>query len=159
MTVVYHVLGTSWDIGTPLGSFLGLLISFKYYMHTPTLECMANGAFGFGMLCMIFGVMRLVMTAFMGTSSSLRPWTTEGIQQRADDLNGNYKVRTLDLTVWSFMGLSVVQMLSVGVFSPPLVEGTWGVIQTLSLASALGGVVGVVLIVVIAARIREDEQS
>jgi hypothetical protein len=76
-------------------------------------------------------------------AKSTPPWNDIGIQQRVDALQRNFTVRVMDVSVWSGMGLVAGLLLYAGGPSNlKLSSGTLGVMQALSLGSAVGALGG-----------------
>jgi len=97
--------------------------------------------------------------ARQGESAS-PPWNDEGIQQRVDGLSHNFKVRVLDLSAWAGVGVAAGAMVLAGgpkkfKFSP----GILGVMQGLSLGSALGSLGAIGCIFSTRPKFDEDEDE
>jgi hypothetical protein len=89
---------------------------------------------------MAAGLAALAGISRKGENATPIPFTNDGVQQRVDGLRHNYMVRLVDLSCWSGMGLAATALVVAG--GPAKLQlsvGTLGVMQALSLGSALGG--------------------
>lgn len=141
--MAYHVASAGYDLLTPVGVAVGGLLSFTPLGKNSTpLRMMATSGLMAGCTGIASGLMAMQATANKGNEAS-PPWNEDGIQQRVNGLQHNYKVRVLDRGVW--LGIAVTGgLLAVTTTSPVrwgLHSGTLGVLQALSLGSAVGSVV------------------
>jgi hypothetical protein len=89
---------------------------------------------------MAAGLAALSGIAAKGENATPIPFTHDGVQQRVDGLRHNFMVRLVDLSCWTGMGLAATALVVAG--GPAKLQlsaGTLGVMQALSLGSALGG--------------------
>jgi hypothetical protein len=102
----YHVMESGYGALTPVGTILGGIVYGVGIRPFPSaLQMMGTTGLVTGVAGMILGLTRMNKVASQGESAS-PPWTDDGIQNRVDGLSHNFKVRTLDLSVWSGMGLA-----------------------------------------------------
>ena len=141
--MVYHVIGTPYDVFTPVGTVLGgLLYTVGVVRPFPSaLAMMGTSGLVAGCSGALLGCAGLAKAAWLGEAASPTPWNKDGIQQRVDGLSHNFTVRNLDKSVWLGIGLATGCLISAG--GPQrlgLSASTLGVFQALSLGSAVGSV-------------------
>lgn len=140
----FHALGT---VGSLLGGAMygaglfrgGSAINLLSMMGTAGLVGNAAGT--------ALGLTRLAVTAQKGVTATPIPFNEEGVQQRVDGLQHNFKVRVLDASASTGMILAAVALvLAGGPVKLNLSNGLWGVGQAISLGSTIGvlGAVGYV---------------
>eukprot|EP00970_Alexandrium_tamarense_P013598 scaffold3523_cov194-Alexandrium_tamarense.AAC.1 len=137
--MTYHVMTAGYDAFTPLGAAAGAALYGLRFRSLPSVYAMM-GFTGLiaGGIGMAVGLGGMQQKAQLGEKAS-PPWNEEGIQQRVDGISHNFKVRVLDLSVWSGAGLGLVTAIVAG--GPTrlrLSSGVLGVLQAVSLGSALG---------------------
>lgn len=141
VAMAYHVAGAGYDVLTPVGVLVGGLLSFTPLRKNSTpLRMMGTCGLIAGCTGMTVGLLGMVATAKKGDEAS-PPWNEEGIQQRVNGLRHNYKVRVLDRGVW--LGIAAAGGLLVVTRSPArmgLHPSMLGILQALSLGSAVGSV-------------------
>jgi hypothetical protein len=137
--MTYHVMAAGYSAFNPLGATAGAVLYGLGWRRFPTLmAAMGSAGLAAGGVGMLMGLGGMQSTAKKGEKASI-PWTEEGIQQRVDGLSHNFKVRVIDLSVWSGIGLAAVSLVAGG--GPRrlnLSPGLLGVMQAISLGSALG---------------------
>lgn len=141
--LTYHVTSSGYAymslLGVTMGGVTSLIPSLQKRMFPRLTALQAVGTMGIGAG---FGGILLGLGAMYSVSQTPTPkipFTDEGIQQRVDGLSNNFKVRVLDASVVG--GLSSVgglMMVLGGPTSLGLSAGTMGVLQGLSLGSAVG---------------------
>lgn len=141
--MTYHVMCTPFvlfnTVGVLLGGGLYGIIGLRHSALPSALATMGTAGLVTGCGGMLLGLGALAATSKKGEAAS-PPWNENGIQQRVDGLSHNFKVRVLDVSVWSGMGLAVGALLLAGGHPAKLKlsGGTLGVLQALSLGSAIG---------------------
>ena len=146
----YHVVSVGFGALTPIGAALGgaLWYSGVYKPFPTALPMLGTAGLVAGGAGMAIGYFGMRAVASKGADASPIPWTEDGIQQRVNGLSHNFKVRVLDLSMWSGMGLATgAMLLAGGPASLGLSSGMLGVMQGLSLGSAAGtlGAIGCVI--------------
>ena len=141
--MTYHVMSTPFGLFNTVGVLLGgglYGLGVRRPSSFPSaLAMMGTAGLITGCGGMLLGLGGLAKTVQKGEAAT-PPWNADGIQQRIDGLSHNFKVRVLDLSVWSGMGLAVgALVLSGGPSKLKLSGGALGALQALSLGSALGG--------------------
>ena len=140
LQMTYHVLSTPWDVFTPVGGLLGAaLYGTRLWRPYPTLAAtMGTTSLFLGGVGMAVGYAGLKGTMAKGETAT-PPWTPDGIQNRVDGLHHNFKVRVLDKSAWSGMGVAAgVVLLAGGPVKLGLSPGLLGTMQALCLGSSLG---------------------
>jgi hypothetical protein len=153
--LTYHVISTPFDVFNTIGVVSGAglygigfrsvperLISSKFMMSTTSRLAVMSATTGlaFGCVGMALGATALTNLAMKGESATPTPFNEDGIKQRVNGLAHNFMVRVFDLSCWSGIGLASLSLLIAGGPSKlKLCSGTLGVLQALSLGSALGG--------------------
>ena len=150
VAVTYHVVSAGFASLTPIGAAVGgaLWYSGLYKPFPTALPMLGTAGLVAGGAGMALGYFGMRAVASQGADASPIPWTEDGIQQRVNGLSHNFKVRVLDLSLWSGMGLATGAMLFAGgPASLGLSSGTLGVLQGLSLGAAAGtlGAIGCVI--------------
>jgi hypothetical protein len=145
VAMAYHVSSAGYDYMTVVGVAVGGLLSFTPLGKNSTpLSMMATSGLIGGCTGMAAGLMAMQAVSRKGNEAS-PPWNEDGIQQRVNGLQHNYKVRALDRGVW--LGIAATGgLLAVTRTSPlkwGLHSGTLGVLQALSLGSAVGSVISI----------------
>lgn len=135
----YHVMESGYGALTPVGTILGGIIYGVGVRPFPSaLQMMGTTGLVTGVAGMILGLTRMNKVAAQGENAPL-PWTDDGIQNRVDGLSHNFKVRILDLSVWSGMGIAAgALVLAGGPVKLGLSKGVGGILQALSLGTAVG---------------------
>jgi len=158
--MTYHVMSAGYDAFTPVGATVGgILYGIRWRPFPSVLAMMGTGGLIGGSLGMVLGLTTMQKKARQGESAS-PPWNDEGIQQRVDGLSHNFKVRVLDLSAWAGVGVAAGAMVLAGgpkkfKFSP----GILGVMQGLSLGSALGSLGAIGCIFSTRPKFDEDEDE
>ena len=140
--MTYHVMGAGWDALSPAGCLLGgVLYTTGIFRKSPGVLATC-GTVGFltGCAGMALGLAKMTSTAAQGEAAT-PPWTDDGLQNRVDGLKHNFKVRVLDLSAWTGMGVATLAMAGLG--GPAalgLSSGALGAIQGLTLGSSAGSV-------------------
>lgn len=146
----YHAMSAGYSVLTPVGSLLGGLLYYTAGVGSATypsaLAVMGTSGLVSGSAGMALGLAKLLQVASLGESAS-PPFTADGIQQRVDGLSHNFVVRVLDKSVW--LGAAAGCLIVAGAGGPKkigLSAGTLGILQAISLGSAVGtlGAVGCV---------------
>lgn len=153
--LTYHVMSTPFFLFNTMGSVVGAglygiglrtiparLIAPAFITSSTSRLAVVTSATGlaFGCLGTLLGVAALSRVAMKGEDATPIPYNDEGVQQRVNGLSHNFMVRVVDLSCWSGMGIAVTALLIAGGPSKlKLCTGTLGVVQALSLGSALGG--------------------
>jgi hypothetical protein len=141
--LAYHVATAGYAymslLGVTLGGVTSMIPSLKTRTFPKLTALQAAGTVGFG--AGVGGILLGLGAMYMVSKSESPkiPFTDEGIQQRVDGLSHNFKVRVLDASVVG--GLSSaggIMMVLGGPTSLGLSAGTLGVLQGLSLGSAVG---------------------
>jgi hypothetical protein len=143
--LTYHVVGAGWDFLCPVGVLLGGSI-YRMGYHGPfrsIYPMMGTTGLMIGSMGSLMGYMGLQQAAAKGELNTPIPYNTEGIQQRVDGLRHNYKVRVMDLCAWTgIIGAATLLVYKGGPSKLIGQPGVFGTIQTLTLGSAMGSVVG-----------------
>lgn len=167
--MTYHVMSAGYGALTPLGVGTGAALYYTgWYRPLPQSSALANLATaglvagGAGM-CLGLYKKSLIARQQQGTAPSKNklPWTDEGIQQRVDGLSHNFKVRVLDVSVWSGIGLATgVLLLAGGPVALGLSSGLPGVLQGWSLGSAAGslGAIGCIMATTTPSSKQDDDE-
>lgn len=153
--LTYHVMSTPFFLFNTMGSVVGAglygiglrtiparLIAPAFITSSTSRLAVVTSATGltFGCLGTLLGVAALSRVAMKGEDATPIPYNDEGVQQRVNGLSHNFMVRVVDLSCWSGMGIAATALLIAGGPSKlKLCTGTLGVVQALSLGSALGG--------------------
>lgn len=153
--LTYHVMSTPFFLFNTMGSVVGAglygiglrtiparLIAPAFITSSTSRLAVVTSATGltFGCLGTLLGVAALSRVAMKGDDATPIPYNDEGVQQRVNGLSHNFMVRVVDLSCWSGMGIAATALLIAGGPSKlKLCTGTLGVVQALSLGSALGG--------------------
>ena len=153
--LTYHTMSTPFFLFNTVGSVVGAgiygfgLRTIPARLIAPTLLTSSTSTLavltsttglGFGCLGTALGLAALSSIARKGENATPIPFTDEGVEQRANGLAHNFKVRIIDLSCWSGMGIAATALVVAGGPSKlKLCTGTLGVVQALSLGSALGG--------------------
>lgn len=153
--LTYHVMSTPFFLFNTMGSVVGAglygiglrtiparLIAPAFITSSTSRLAVVTSATGltFGCLGTLLGVAALSRVAMKGEDATPIPYNDEGVQQRVNGLSHNFMVRVVDLSCWSSMGIAATALLIAGGPSKlKLCTGTLGVVQALSLGSALGG--------------------
>lgn len=145
MFITYHVMSSGYNLFTPIGAlFDGAAHAIHGVRKGPTaLQTMGSTGLIAGCAGMTLGLAALINAASKGDKAS-PPWTIEGRQQRVDGLSRNFKVRALDLGVWSGIVFATGTLFFFG--GPQVVRlspGALGVAQGISLGSAIGSLASV----------------
>jgi hypothetical protein len=148
--LTYHVATTGSFLLNTVGVVVGTGLYGCGVRHLPWIASAAapsswaalSGTTGLalGGVGVVAGLAALAGIAAKGENASPIPFTSDGVQQRADGLKHNFMVRLVDLSCWTGMGLAATAVLVAG--GPAklkLSAGALGVMQALSLGSALGG--------------------
>lgn len=139
--MTYHVMGTSWDFGSPVGCLMGAGLYGIGLGPSATLwQSMGTVGLGLGGLGMLGGAVAIRRAALQGEAAT-PPWNAAGLANRVDRLSRNFLVRVLDASAWSGMAVAAVAMAGGG--GPAalgLAPGTLGVLQGLTLGSSAGSV-------------------
>ena len=144
LAMVYHVSGAGYDVMNPAGSLMGGVVALGRMARGgtgPYLPWIANGGLVGGALGITCGLAALYSRARQGEALEPLPWNEDGIQMRVNGLQHNYKVRTLDLSVWAGVAVATALYAARPKFVPPL-----SFLQVLSLGSTLGSLSGMAFI-------------
>ena len=143
MYMNYHAMASGYDFLTPVGTVLGGVVHTIGYRPFPSvLQTMGTAGLITGCAGMVLGAGLLSRIAAKGDDAS-PPWNEEGRQQRIDGLSHNFKVRVIDLGVWSGIAAATgVLVVAGGPTKLRLSAGLLGVTQALSLGSATGTILG-----------------
>lgn len=135
----YHVMESGYGALTPVGTILGGIVYGVGVRPFPSaLQMMGTTGLVTGVAGMVLGLTRMNKVAAQGETAS-PPWTDDGIQNRVDGISHNFKVRILDLSVWSDMGLAAgALVLAGGPVKLGLSKGVGGILQALSLGTTVG---------------------
>lgn len=145
--MAYHVSTTPFAIFNTLGVVLGggLYYGLGLRGGPSVLAAMGTAGSVAGCAGAMLGLWGMAQAVQKGNTATPIPWNDVGIQQRVDGLSHNYKVRALDVGLWSGIGLAVGAVLwSRGTILSAwrLNPGSRGVVQAVSLGAALGTVGG-----------------
>lgn len=143
VAMVYHVGGAGYDVFNPTGSLLGGVVALgKFRGGTgPYVSYIATGGLVGGALGITLGLAALYSRASQGEALEPLPWNEDGIQTRVNGLRHNYKVRTLDLSVWT--GVAV----ATAVYAVrPKILAPLSLLQLISLGSTVGSLSGMAFI-------------
>jgi len=137
--MTYHVMESGYAALTPVGTLLGgVLYGVGVRPLSSALRMMGTVGLITGVGGMMLGLTRMNVTAAKGEAAS-PPWTEDGVQNRVDGISHNFKVRILDMSVWSGLSLAAgALILAGGPVKLGLSKGVGGVLQALSLGSAAG---------------------
>ena len=108
---------------------------------------MGSASLAAGGVGMLMGLGGMQSIARKGEKAS-PPWNEDGIRNRVDGLSHNFKVRVIDLSVWSGIGLAIVALIGIGgPIRMKLSPGALGAMQAVGLGSAMGsmGAIGCIL--------------
>ncbi|KAL3790955.1 hypothetical protein HJC23_004937 [Cyclotella cryptica] len=157
--MTYHVMSAGYSAFTPLGAAIGALLYGAGWRRFPSVwATMGSTGLVAGGLGLLAGLGGMQSTAKKGEKAKI-PWTEEGIQQRVDGLSHNFKVRVIDLSVWSGIGLAAGVLMVAGPGKLKLSPGVLGALQGVSLGSALGslGAIGCIFSTATKEESHEDE--
>lgn len=155
--MTYHAMGTPWDVFNTAGVVIGgaLALTPLRSRFPSALALVGTAGTILGCSGMALGIARLAYTVLAD-----KEWDDTGIQQRVDKLSRNFKVRVLDLSVWSGLGLAALALVAnKGPTSLGLSPSVLGVTQALSLGSALGAVGAFGCIFSTASKSRDKEEK
>lgn len=140
--MTYHVMGTPFNIFNTAGVLLGgvLALTPLRKRFPSALALMGTSGMIAGCGGMALGLAKMNMIAGKGDANEPIPWNDEGIQQRVDGISHNFKVRVLDISVWTGIGLATGALFFAGGPAKLGLSGkTLGVLQAMSVGSAIGG--------------------
>lgn len=149
--MTYHVMSAGYGALTPLGVGTGAIL---YYtgLYRPLSSSSSSSALaniataglvagGAGLCLGLYKKNQIARQQVTAPSKNKLPWTDDGIQQRVDGLSHNFKVRVLDLSVWTGIGVATgVLLWAGGPVALGLSPGLPGILQGWSLGSAAGSV-------------------
>jgi hypothetical protein len=153
--LTYHAVSTGCHVFNTMGVVLGSALysvgarvpsrligaSLMTASTSPFLVMSSTTGLALGSLGMVLGAAAIAGKTMQGENCEPLPMNEEGIQQRVNGLSYNFMVRLLDVSCWSGIGLAATALLITGGPSKlKLCTGTLGVVQALSLGSAIGGV-------------------
>jgi hypothetical protein len=144
LAMVYHVSSAGYSVFNPTGSLLGGVLALGSMARGgtgPYTPLIANGGLVGGALGITLGLAGLYSKARQGEALEPLPWNDDGIQMRVNGLQHNYKVRTLDLSVWT--GVAVATALYA---VRPKILSPLSLLQVVSLGSTLGSLSGMAFI-------------
>ena len=138
--MTYHVMAAGYSALTPIGAASGAILYGLGWRRFPTLfATMGAASLAAGGVGMLMGLGGMQSTARKGKKAS-PPWNEDGVRNRVDGLSHNFKVRVMDLSMWSGIGLAAVALVGAGGPSRmKLSPGAFGAMQAVGLGSALGG--------------------
>jgi hypothetical protein len=141
--LTYHVASAGYSymslLGVTLGGVTSMIPAIKMRTFPKLTALQAAGTVGIG--AGVGGIMLGLGTMYMMSQSEHPkiPFTDQGIQQRVDGLSHNFQVRVLDASVvGGLASAGGIMMVLGGPTSLGLSAGTLGVLQGLSLGSAVG---------------------
>jgi hypothetical protein len=153
--LTYHVIGTGCNLFNVMGVLIGSAVfcvgarvptrligtTLMTSSTSPFLVMSSTTGLTLGSLGMVFGAAAIAGKFMQGENCEPIPMNDEGIEQRVNGLSHNFMVRLLDISCWSGIGLAgTVLLIAGGPSKLKLCTGTLGVLQALSLGSAIGGV-------------------
>ena len=143
VAMVYHVASAGYDVFNPTGSLLGGIVALGMYRGGtgPYVTYIARGGLVGGALGATLGLAGLYSKAIQGEALEPLPWNEDGIQMRVRGLQQNYKVRTLDLSVWTGVAVATVVYAVRPKIMLPL-----SFLQLVSLGSTVGSLSGMAFI-------------
>lgn len=166
--MTYHVMSAGYGALTPLGVGTGAILYYTgLYRPLPQSSALTNLATaglvagGAGLCLGLYKQQRIARQQVTAPYKNKLPWTDEGIQQRVDGLSHNFKVRVLDVSVWSGIGLATgVLLLAGGPVALGLSPGLPGVLQGWSLGSAVGSLsaLGCIMATAPSSKLNDDEE-
>lgn len=137
--ITYHAMTTPLVLFNTVGVVVGGgLYGLGLRPYSSALSMMGTTGSIAGCGGMLLGLAALTSIAQNGEAAS-PPWNDDCVQMRVDGLSHNFKVRVWDVSLWSGMGLATgALLLAGGPAKLKLSGGTLGVVQALSLGSAVG---------------------
>jgi hypothetical protein len=157
LAMVYHVMGTSYDVFNPVGAIAGSLFGTVSLLRNKSaaidaasksrmlLKSIANGGLIGGALGITLGLAALYGKSRQGEKLEPLPWNEDGIQTRVSGIRHNYKIRTLDLYVWSGIAVGALSHSVRNTMNRPKVG--LSLLQAISLGSTVGSISGIATIV------------
>jgi len=141
--MAYHVVGAGYDVFTPVGVAVGGVLFatnvYKPFPHSP-LACLGTAGLVGGGAGMALGTISLVSKMIAGERAT-PPFNKDGVKNRVDGLQHNFKVRVLDESVWLGALLATGAVVAAGgPHKLGLSVGPFGYLQAASLGSAAGSV-------------------
>lgn len=133
LAMAYHVVSAGYDALNPMGALLGGGLGL---VRGNPVVAMARGGLVGGGLGMVVGAAGMYSKSLEGDALKPLPWNDEGIATRVAGVQTNYKVRTLDLSVWTGMAIAGV------LYSRGVIRAGGSLLNCLSLGSAVGGLSG-----------------
>lgn len=144
--MVYHVMSSGYDFITPVGAAMGIIlypVGLRPFGAVSLLQQAGNFGLMGGGLGMTLGAAKLTSIVSKGVDQP-RPWDEEGMQDRLRGVQHNFKVRVMDLSVWTGVAVAGGTLLVTGgPKSLRLAPGTLGVLQALSIGSTVGSLAGI----------------
>jgi hypothetical protein len=139
--MVYHVIGTPFDVFTPVGVVLGAGLYATGRKVGPSLLSTAGTV---GLVTAAVGVSlgcaRLAKTALIDKENSQPlPWDDHGIHDRAVRVHANTNICVFDAGAWGGMALACVGVLS-GVTAKRFSPGVFGWMQCAAVGAAAGSI-------------------
>lgn len=144
LALTYHVMSTPYDVLSPVGGMVGGAAFLTTGVGTTLARSVAMGGLTGGAVGMTLGLAGMMSKARQGEALEPLPWNDDGIQTRVQGIQNNYKIRTLDLSVWT--GVLVAGGIVAAYGTGSLGKGTWGIVQALSLGSVTGSLCGMGII-------------
>jgi hypothetical protein len=146
----YHVIGTPYDMLSPIGFILGGIVhSIGLYKPFPTIiQTMTTSSIVLACVGSTIGTVSLCNTIYKGDSATPVPWNDRGIHKRVTGLSKNNTVRVMDQSVWSGIALAGLAFGTASIVGKPLTKyiplgsGALGTIQALQLGAVTGSLYG-----------------
>jgi hypothetical protein len=159
--LTYHSMESGFGYLSLVGALTGgashYIARNRPFPHA--IQTIGTGSVIGGCVGMALGLAAVAGIASKGPEAS-PPWTMEGKQQRIDGLSHNFKVRVLDLGVWSGLSFAAGTLAVMG--GPMKLRfsaGPLGVAQALCIGSAAGSILSIGCVAYHESKLLQDDDD